>query len=262
MAWRRLAFACLFSLSLLPLSAQGAKVLISSDPDYPPISWRDPEHPDRIIGVAIELVEMAFKELNIPVESRYVGPWRRTLYDAQAGKIDVVAGVYINEERKTYMEFVQPSVMDDPTVVFVMKGRGFPFEGWQDLIGRLGGARIGDSFGEEVDRRLQENLTIEWVPSFEMLYRKVEGERNQYFVYGLYPGMDAAEKMGIRSKLEHLKTPLVTEGIYIAISKKSPFLRYRDILGQKLHDYVERKVPDLLVEKYLKISKSQKPIPK
>lgn len=249
--------ALLLGSAFPALDGQGRKLIISSDPEYPPISWRDPDHPDRIIGVAIEVVEMAFREIHVEVESKYEGPWERTLFRAKGGTVDIIAGVYLNEERKTYLDYIQPPLMDDPTVVFVMKGREFPFVDWRNLTYRVGGARIGDSFGDEVDALLKEKLTIEWVVNFEQLYRKLEAGRNQYCIYGLYPGLEEAERLGVRDKITPLNPPLVKEGIYIAFTKESPFIKYHDHLARKIREYQRNRIPEMLVVKYLKLSRTR-----
>jgi polar amino acid transport system substrate-binding protein len=238
-------------------AAECRKVIITSDPEYPPISWRDSENPKKIIGVAIELSEMAFMEMGIAFESRYVGPWERVLRNAEYGKVDMIAGIYLNEKRKKYLDYIFPSCMKDPSVIFVMKGRTFRFEKWEDLIGLTGGIRIGDSFGETFDRFEKEKLKIERVKSFNTLFKKLQHGRNRYFVYGLYPGLAYAEELGVRDKLEYLSKPITDEKIYIAFSKKSMCKTYQEIFGKKMEKYIQNRIPDILTEKYIKIWKKQ-----
>jgi len=65
-----------------------------------------------------------------------------TLEDAQKaareGKVDIIFGVYFNDERASYLDYVRPAFMIDPVVVMVAKGKGFPFRGRQDLVGKEG----------------------------------------------------------------------------------------------------------------------------
>lgn len=233
------------------------KVIITSDPDYPPISWRNPENPETIIGVAIELAIMAFKEIGIKAESKYVGPWERVQHNAESGKVDMISGIYLNEKRKSYLDYVYPACMPDPSVIFVMKGQSFSFEKWEDLMGLTGGIRIGDSFGEAFDKFEKEKLKIERVKSFNILFKKLQHRRNRYFVYGLYPGLAYAEELGVRDNLEYLAKPVTDEYIYMAFSKKSLCKTYQVIIGKKIAKYIDDGVPEKLVKKYLKIWKKQ-----
>lgn len=233
------------------------KILVTSDPDYPPISWQDRTDPSQIIGVAVELIEMAFDELGIPVESRYIGPWKRALADAANGKVDVVAGLYMTQERAGVFDYAFPPFMPDPTAIFVMKGTAFPFEQWDDLAGRVGGGRLGDSYGEQFDEFARDHLTIQEVATFEQLYKMAEAGRIQYVIYGLYPGLAQAEQLGVRDQLEYLPNFVASEEIYMAFSKQSPCRYYRELLEEKLQQYVDQKVPDALVEKYVRLWEEQ-----
>jgi polar amino acid transport system substrate-binding protein len=233
------------------------KIVITSDPDYPPISWRDRSNPEKIIGVAIELIETAFRELGIVVESRYVGPWKRTLKIAKDGKVDMIAGLYLTEERKLSFDYVFPPCMSDPTVVFVMKGETFSFKKWEDLVGLTGGARLGDSYGEKFDTFAKDHLKLERVVGFEQLYKKLKARRNRYMLYGLYPGLVQAEELGVRENLEYLSNFIISEGIYIAFSKQSSCTIYNEFLGKKLQEYIDASLPEALMEKYLEIWREQ-----
>lgn len=238
-------------------AAECRKVIITSDPEYPPISWRDPENPETIIGVAIEMAKMAFNEIGIEVESKYVGPWERVQHNAESGNVDMISGIYLNEKRKNYLDYVYPACMSDPSVIFVMKGQTFKFEKWEDLIGLTGGIRIGDSFGEAFDKFGKEKLKIEKVKSFNLLFKKLQHRRNRYFVYGLYPGLAYAEELGVRDNLEYLAKPVTDEYIYMAFSKKSLCKSHQEIIGKKIAKYIKNGVPEKLVKKYLKIWKKQ-----
>ncbi|MFZ5569935.1 MAG: substrate-binding periplasmic protein [Thermodesulfobacteriota bacterium] len=237
------------------------KIVVSSDEAYPPISWRDKEHPEKIIGVAIELIEMAFADLGISVESRYVGPWKRTLKMLELGEIDMISGLYITEERKAAFQFVFPMFMTDPSVIFVKKGAAFSFDKWDDLKGLTGGSRFGDSYGEQFDAFAKKNLTIEQVTTFKMLYKKIEYGRNRYMIYGLYPGWAQAEELGVRDKIEYLPNFISNEGVYVAFSKRSPCARHGEFLGKKIQEYIAARLPEKLVEKYVTIWKDQAIIP-
>ncbi len=84
-------------------SAECKKIIVSGNAEYPPITWVRNKQPYNMAGVAIELVEMAFRELGMPVEGKNVGNWKRTQESAKYGEIDILADAYINEERKTYL---------------------------------------------------------------------------------------------------------------------------------------------------------------
>ncbi|MBF0412356.1 MAG: transporter substrate-binding domain-containing protein [Desulfamplus sp.] len=235
------------------------KIIVSGNFEYPPLTWQDKKNPDKIIGFAIELLEIACKDIGIEVEGKFVGPWARTQNEVKNGNVDMIGGMYITEERKKYMDYIIPPIIMDPTVVFVKKGDKFKFEIWEDLIGLSGGAPIGNSYGEEFDRFAKEKLSIERVSTLVQAFKKLESGRNRYLVYGLYPGLAGAEITGFRDKIDYLPNSVISEGLYFTISKKSPCncQKIKEHLTKKVKEFSSQKLPEQLMEKYLKIWKEQ-----
>ncbi len=244
-------------------SVQCKKIVISGNAEYPPLTWQDKSNPKKLIGFAVELLEIAFSDTEIEVDARYVGPWARAQNEVKQGNIDMLGGAYITEERQTYMDYIIPPFVMDPTVIFVKKGKPFHFEKWEDLIGLTGGTPLGNSYGEKFDSFAKKNLKIELVPKINQAFKKLARERNDYVIYGMYPGLAEAEATGFSDKIEHLSNSIISEGLYFTISKKSP-CNSRDIkdhLSRKVKEFSEKKIPDKLIKKYLQIWREQsKPV--
>ena len=244
-------------------SAQGCEeckvITVTGNAEYPPLTWQDKNHPGKMIGFAIELLQLAFKDTGIEVEGKYVGPWARAQSNVMQGKIDMLAGAYITEERKVYMDYITPPFIMDPTVIFVKTGDSFKFDKWDDLIGLKGGTPIGNSYGEKFDKFEKENLSIERVPRLEQAFDKLTSGRNRYVVYGLYPGLAEVEVTGRRSLIDYLPNSVISEGLYFTISKKSPCNcpAIKAHLVEKMKAFANQKLPEQLMEKYLKIWKEQ-----
>lgn len=233
------------------------RIVVTSDPDYPPISWRDKENPDKIIGVAVEIIERAFAGTGIHVEVKYTGPWKRALLSATSGEVDLISGLYENEDRKVDMDYVYPPFMADPVSVFVIAGASFPFGQWEDLQGRIGGVRAGDSFGNEFDAFSRLHLTLESVGEFDQLYKMASAGRIAYFLYGYYSGLALAEKMGISEKIEALERPIIREALYVAFSKNSRCIIHKELLSEKIQGFLSTGMADELIHKYQKIWETQ-----
>jgi polar amino acid transport system substrate-binding protein len=238
---------------------QSKVITVTGNAEYPPVTWQDKNDPRKMTGSAIELLELAVKDLGIRVEGKYVGPWARAQANVRGGLVDMLAGAYITEERKVYMDYITPPFMMDPTVVFVKMGDDFKFERWEDLVGLRGGAPIGNSYGEKFDAFEKKHLAIERVPLIGQAFDKLESGRNQYVVYGLYPGLAEAEVEGRRARISYLPNSVISEGLYFAISKKSPFNtpQIKDHLAKKVKEFASQKLPEQLMEKYLKLWKQQ-----
>ncbi len=213
----------LFLMAAILLCAHGAaageKLILSGNPSYPPFMW---QAGSTIVGASAKLAEVVFSELETPFEIRAGGPWKRVQESVRRGKIDVIVGLYANPDRKQYILFSQPYIKD-PTVIFVKKDRGFPYRGWEDLIGRRGTTMQGESFGEKMDVYIREKLTLARMYSIEANFRKLEEERSDYFLFGYYPGLIQAQKHGYSDKIEVLPEPAAVEWMYIGFSKRSRF---------------------------------------
>ncbi|MCK5096879.1 MAG: transporter substrate-binding domain-containing protein, partial [Desulfobacteraceae bacterium] len=222
-------------------------------------TWQDKNDKGKITGFAVELLEMAFLNTKIKVESRYAGKWKRAQEEVKNGSVDILGGAYITKERKIYMDYILPYFTMDPTVIFVKKGKRFKFKTWEELRGLLGGAPIGNSYGEKFDNYEKKLLRIERVPTVIQGFKKLISDRNDYFVYGLYPGLAEAETADLSDKIEYLENSVISEGLYFTISKKSPCNcdEVKRYLGKKIVEFKQKNIPEKLIKKYLKIWKEQ-----
>ncbi len=222
----------------------GEVLIVSGHPDYPPVTW---EENGAIVGAAAELAKQVFTELKVPFEIRATGPWKRVQENARSGQIDVITSAYINAERLEYMDYTVP-FMKDPNVVFVWKGKAFPFTTWDDLIGKVGTANRGESYEEKFDTFAAEKLKIERVTQTVQNLQKLEAGRVDYFLSGLYPGLAVAAIEGYDDKIEALPTPVVTADFYMTFSKKS---KYTYLIPQ-VNKIIERCKAKGLIDKWLK----------
>jgi len=213
---------------LLSLASGGAwaagdctQLTITGHPEYAPIAYRDG---DRIVGAAPTLVEQIATKLNVPVVSKYTGSWSDAQAAARDGVADVIFGIYFNDERATYLDYVQPAFMLDPVVAMVATGKGFPFTGQDDLVGRKGVTNAGESYGPEFDAFIADKLTVTRTAGVNKAFDAVIAGEADYVIVGLYPGITAAAQFGVTGKLTPLDPPLLTAQMFVAFSKKSPCL--------------------------------------
>ncbi|AZZ95272.1 transporter substrate-binding domain-containing protein [Hahella sp. KA22] len=256
-----LALALLLSATSASAASVGVcdTLNVTGNPEYPPFLWRDRDNPDQLIGVAVRLLEIALEPENITVESRYVGPWSRAQVEAQLGRVDMLTGAFITEERQTYMDYIKPPMMIMPNVIFVKKGKAFPMNSWLDLKDRHGDTLINNSFGQEFDEFAERQLSIEEVRSIEFAFERLLLGRTDYVIYELYQGYAIGEVRGFKGEIEHLPTPISSEGLYYTVSKKSPCHNQEliDFLNKRLRELVDKKAPESLVERYMTLWRKQ-----
>jgi len=217
---------CLSVLAALALSSSVAfaadtctKIVATGHPSYPVIAFKDG---DQIKGAAPALVEAIAKHIKVPLESKYMGSWTDAQAAARDGKADMIVGVYYNEDRAKYLDYVQPAFIYDPVVVFVSKSNKFPYTGQDDLIGKKGATNKGESYGTAFDAFIKDKLDVERTDGLDEAFKALVSGKVDYVIAGYYPGHADAADMDIDDKVEALEPALLSAEMFVAFSKKSP----------------------------------------
>ena len=213
----------LFVFLLLPLLARAESacpaLVITGHPAYPPIAWASE---GKIVGAAPELVTSIAGQLGVGhVESKDFGSWENAQRAARQGKADVILGLYKNDERMRYLNYVEPPFMPDPVVLAVRKGETFAFGKWEDLKGRRGVTNAGESYGDRFDSFMKQELSVARAQGVERAFAALLGKQADYLIIGLYPGKKEAKRLAISGQVEFLPRQLETFDLYVAFSKKS-----------------------------------------
>lgn len=206
-----------------------AKITATGHPQYPVIAFQEG---DALVGAAPELVEAIAKKLNVPLESKFMGSWADAQAAARDGKADMIYGIYYNDERAKYLDYVQPAFMYDDVAIFVAKGKAFPFTGQDDLIGKKGVTNEGESYGTEFDAFIKAKLDVARAPGIDAAFKELLVGKADYLIAGYYPGLAEAAKAGIKDQIEVLDQAVVTAEMFVAFSKKSPCTALADKFGQ------------------------------
>jgi polar amino acid transport system substrate-binding protein len=196
-----------------------AKITATGHPQYPAIAYKDG---DNIVGAAPSLVGAIAKDLKIPLESKYMGTWEEAQAAARDGKADMIFGIYYNDERATYLDYVQPAFMFDDVAIFVVKGKEFPFKGQDDLIGKKGVTNQGESYGTAFDAFIKDKLEVARTDGIDDALKDLVAGKADYLIAGYYPGLAEAAKAGFKEKVVPLDQAVVTAEMFVAFSKKSP----------------------------------------
>jgi len=236
---------CLFLAVLPPPAVAQQRHIASGHPDWPPYSW---QQDDRITGAGAALAELIFRDLGVTLDFKTQGNWKRTQAEAEHGKVDVIVAAYRTVDRLRYLGYHATSFAEDANVVWVARGREFPYAGWDDLIGRHGTAMLGESYGEQFDRFIAERLTVSRVSSALLNWKKLEAGHADYYPFSLYGGEIQLRRFGYLDKVVRLPGVVATEGVYIAIARKSPLIRYLPQLEQA----VRQRRADGTVERLLR----------
>jgi len=223
-------------LSLVCAVASGqprecTKLVLSDDSDYGPMHWYDGT---KLTGVSIDIVTAALTAIHVPYEVRYLGPLQSVLEAAKTGELDMVASLKETPQRRAYLAFTKEPVFTNPVAVFVASDKVFSYTKWSDLLGKKGGVSQSNQFGGGFDEFMAKNLVIEVEKKTYMNFAKVDLGRIDYLITGYYSGLAYLKQSGQRDRFVALK-PFVTEtNSMVAMSKRSPCLKYLQALDDQL----------------------------
>lgn len=250
-------FLCSSVFVALALAAPAAfaadecvKITATGHPQYPVIAFREG---DALAGAAPALVETIAKQLKVPLESDFMGNWADAQAAARDGKADMIFGIYYNDERAKYLDYVQPAFMFDDVAIFVAKGKAFPFNGQDDLMGKKGVTNQGESYGTEFDAFIKDKLDVARVDGIDDGFKELLEGRADYLIAGYYPGVAEAAKAGVKDEIEVLDQAVVTAEMFVAFSKKSPCTALAGKFGQAIAEMTtdgsfDKMLSDAIVE--------------
>jgi polar amino acid transport system substrate-binding protein len=210
-----------FSIAGVAAPAQPAcaALTITGHPSYPPIAWAKQ---GKIVGAAPTLVRKIAAGLGVKrLVSKDFGSWQAAQGAARDGNADVIFGIYKNDERTAYLDFIEPPFMADPVAVVVRKGEAFAYAEWRDLKGRKGVTNAGESYGDKFDAYMAKELSAARAVGVDKAFAALLARQADYLIIGLYPGRDEAKRLGIAGKIAFLPKELLSSAMYVAFSKKS-----------------------------------------
>src|SRR5688572_5663243 len=122
-------------------------LVASGHPEWTPIMFQSGSAID---GVGPALAQKILDDAGVNVSFPHTGTWDQVQAKARTGEVDMLVAAYKTTERETYMVY-SDAYVTDPIAVYVARGRTFPFNSFDDLIGKRGIAMVGDSYGQAFD---------------------------------------------------------------------------------------------------------------
>lgn len=213
------------------------KLIVTGHPSYAPVAW---EEGGAIIGASFNMIELIARDLGLTVQSKSMGTWAGAQDAIKTGAADVIFGIYYNDVRSQYMDYIKPSYMLDPVVLMVPKGKAFSFTEWSDLIGKKGVTNKGESYGPEFDAYAADKLDVIRGDGIEKCFEVLLQGKAEYLIVGLYGGISEAKKRETWNKIEFLPRQLDAFKMYVAFSKKSPcYAKYHNLFSERIQDMVK-----------------------
>ena len=224
-------------------------LVASGHGEYPPFMYREGRN---IVGVGVDITKLIFSELNIHVNSTYVGAWSRVQRKAKAGEIDLIVGIYKTDERLTYLDYPQEPYIAEPVGLFFYHKNQIDYKNWQDLIGIKGGTVLGESFGQEFDNFAKKHLDIIRLSGITQSFKMLKRNRLQYSLYALYPGLIKINDANMNSQIISSPNYISTQNAYQAFSKKSKFIIHLPYFNKRVKELKDDGIVQKLIDKHMK----------
>ena len=202
-----IVFSVLSILNFAQAAEQCNALVITGHPAYPPVAWGSD---GKIVGASPELVMKIAKELKVEmVSSVNFGSWEKAQEAIKDGRADIIFGIYKDQERLTYMNYIEPAYMLDPVSIVIRGGEVIKFSDWADLKGLNGVTNLGESYGNQFDAYIQANLTVARSKGVAQAFEQLLNKQADYLIIGTYPGKMEANKLQILSKIQFLPKPVL-----------------------------------------------------
>ncbi len=227
-----LALASLVSTS--GYAAMSCESLVATGhPSYPPVSEAQG---NTLIGRAPDLVSAVALDMGIELSIKNYGDWELAQTATERGEADIIFGIYKNNERMTWLDYMEPAFMMDPVSIAVRQGQEFAFSDWDDLKGHKGVTNAGESYGNQFDAFIANELNVTHLHGVDKAFDFLIDGSADYLIIGLYPGQREATLLGLDNEVEFLPHQVASFGMYVGFSKASKCghlkAHFSEVLGE------------------------------
>jgi polar amino acid transport system substrate-binding protein len=238
------------AMGLQSFSVQSKELIACGHPYYPPVSWVQNK---KLVGLAPAVVKIIFAELGYQVKLDKVGNWKRCLSEVKTGHADIVVAAYKIVSRESYFHFSEQYIVADPIGVYVNPRRNKTYHSLNVLKGKTAGLLFGDSFGDRLDKFMDDNNRIEYVSEGQQNFKKLSQGRIDFMPLGILTGQLQTEKFGYSKQIIVAPFKLETEYYYLALSRHSKLSHHFPYINKRLNELHENGQIQTLVTKYSQI---------
>lgn len=187
-------------------------------------------------GYMVEIAQKAFGDAGHDVKYETLN-WARAVADARTGAYVGIIGAAKTDAE----DFVYPEVAlgQDDSLFFVRKGHPWKYAGIDSLRDQRVGVIRGYSYGDEIDKYLEELGESEHVQiasgdsGMETNIRKLMAERIDVVIANPFVFRSEAQKMGLLDKIESAGAHGVPTLLYIGVSPAHPkAAEYAELLSK------------------------------
>lgn len=208
----------------------------------------------QIAGIDVDVVAQAAQRAGISVQFKLL-PWVRLESDLRRGRespIDCAFAYTSNEQRKTYMDFMQVPLKVTRYQVFARKDQVQNLHGVQDLKGKVIGLRRGFVVpGEFEEMRKKHDFVVQEVDDDVTNFRKLMLGRIDVIVANADVGRLVLQQLQM-TQVQPLEPALVEVPTYLVFNKDKGMQAQLNLLNKALSSMQSDGSIRKIREKYLK----------
>lgn len=223
------------------------QVIATAHPDYPPYHWHEN---GKIVGASVDLHKQVFSEVGVELITRYGGPWKRVLRQAELGQVDMVMGLKKTQERESFLAFTTAPVFPNPFTIFMTRKKPLAFNSWHDLRGLQGGKNAGDRYGHQFDSFAEAHLALETANNPKQNFKKLLAGRIDYYVHSRFSGLAFLTTFSGKSQIKPAQYDINRGFIHSGFSKSSACKQHIPYLSMRYQELLD----DGTAEKLLRVN--------
>lgn len=147
-------------------------------------------------------------------------PYPKLVMDILRGEIDVILGIYYDTKMYNGIEYIYPSILNNPMTVVMLPSRINEVKKMDDLKNLKGAMDSREHLADYVKTALK-NYNIKYYDNSEKLYKQLFTGEVDYVFTSQYYGLIETSKLGIRNQVSFAKQSLWDMPLFIGISKTS-----------------------------------------
>ncbi len=230
---------------------KGDEIFVTGFKDYMPLGFYETvenrNYTFTFISVFEEVLKDFQEESGMEIKYSFNDTYTNLVTKVRGGAIDILLGGYYDTELYDGIDFVFPSIMNNPISIVTLPGKTSSIKKLEDLKKLKGGISQKEHLSDFVTRQMSEYQVEKFEDSNKMYEKLFKGEIDYVFA-SYYFGLVDTSKLGIRKFLTFSKQIIWNMPLFLGVSKLS---YRRNVLVNKLARYSEDPKNKEKIERYL-----------
>jgi len=152
----------------------------------------------------------------------YGKPYKDLVIDILRGEIDLILGIYYDTSIYKGIEYVYPSILNNPMTAVMLPNRINEVHKMDDLKKLKGGMDSREHLADYVSKAMKD-YNVVYEDSSEKLYHKLFTGEIDYVFTSYYYGIVQTSRLGIRRQVSFSKQSLWDMPLFIGVSKTAQY---------------------------------------